>query len=148
MTDDYGGKFGNIRKVCDEIDRANGIQPDKTFAEIEAEKKEQLLNGLRAELLGYQQTAQQAAVNRTLEELKQKVSKNELEGENLAEAERMINNPSLITATAIDADFGDKMPRVKELLSLIANPEKAQEQADREDFISKMKGFSERATKK
>ena len=148
MAEDYGGQFGNIRKVFDEQNKKNGVEPDKTPEEIQTAKRDKILDGLRNELAGYQQTAQQKALDRTVATLKDKVSNGELTGENLAEAERMINDPSLITATAVDEDFGDKLPRVKELLSLIANPDRATEEADKEDFLAAMRGFGERATQK
>lgn len=148
MAEDYGGQFGNIRKVFDEQNKKNGIEPDKTPEEIQAAKRDKILDGLRNELAGYQQTAQQKALGRTVATLKDKVSNGELTGENLAEAERMINDNSLITVTALDEDFGDKLPRVKELLSLIANPDRATEKADKEDFLAAMRDFGERATQK
>lgn len=148
MAEDYGGQFGNIRKVFDEQNKKNGVEPDKTPEEIQAAKRDKILNGLREELASYQQTAQQNALDRTVATLKDKVSNGELTGENLTEAERMISDPSLITATTLDEDFGDKLPRVKELLSLIANPDRATEEADKEDFLADMRGFGERTTQK
>lgn len=148
MAEEYGGQFGNVRKVFDEQNKKNGIEPDKTFEEQQTEKRDKILDGFRSELADYQEKAQQKALERTIASLKDKVSNGELEGEELEEAERMINDPSLITATAVDEDFGDKLPRVKELLSLIANPDRATEQADKEDFLAAMKGFGERAAQK
>ena len=46
--------------------------------------------------------------------------------------------------TATEADYGTNYPRVKELLDMIANPEKAKQQQEQADFIAKMKGYSER----
>lgn len=148
MAEEYGGQFGNVRKVFDEQNKKNGIEPDKTFEEIQATKRDKMLDGFRSELADYQQTAQQKAQERTIASLKDRVANGELEGDELAAAERMINDPSLITATAVDEDFGDKLPRVKELLSLIANPDRATEQADKEDFLEALKGFAERAAQK
>lgn len=148
MAEEYGGQFGNVRKVFDEQNKKNGIEPDKTFEEQQTEKRDKILDGFRSELADYQEKAQQKALERTIASLKDKVSNGELEGEELEETERMINDPSLITATAVDEDFGDKLPRVKELLSLIANPDRATEQADKEDFLAAMKGFGERAAQK
>ena len=54
----------------------------------------------------------------------------------------------MITATLTDADYGTNLPRVKELLDFIANPDKAQKKIDQESFIAMMKGFSERNAKK
>lgn len=148
MTEEYGGQFGNVRKVFDEQNKKNGIEPNKTFEEIQATKRDKILDGFRSELADYQQKAQQKALERTIASLKDRVANGEIEGDELAAAERMINDPSSITATAVDEDFGDKLPRVKELLSLIANPDRATEQADKEDFLEALKGFGERAAQK
>ena len=140
MSEDYGGRFGSLRAVFEEQNEKNGIPQEKTYAEKEAEKKEKLLDGLRDELATYQQAALQKAQERTLASLKDKVSRGELEGESLTEAYRMISNPSLITATATDEDYGDKLTRVRVLLSLIANPEKAEEKVNQDEFIKRMEG--------
>lgn len=148
MAKDYGGRFGSLRAVFEEQNEKNGIPQEKTYAEKEAEKKEKLLDGLRDELATYQQAALQKAQERTLASLKDKVSRGELEGESLTEAYRMISNPSLITATATDEDYGDKLTRVRVLLSLIANPEKAEKKVNQEEFIKRMEGYAKRNTKK
>lgn len=148
MSEDYGGRFGSLRAVFEEQNEKNGIPQEKTYAEKEAEKKEKLLDGLRDELATYQQAALQKAQERTLASLKDKVSRGELEGESLTEAYRMISNPSLITATATDEDYGDKLTRVRVLLSLIANPEKAEEKVNQDEFIKRMEGYAKRNTKK
>lgn len=148
MANDYGGRFGSLRAFFEEQNEKNGIPQEKTYAEKEAEKKEKLLDGLRDELATYQQAALQKAQERTLASLKDKVSRGELEGESLTEAYRMISNPSLITATATDEDYGDKLTRVRVLLSLIANPEKAEKKVNQEEFIKRMEGYAKRNTKK
>ena len=148
MAEEYGGQFGNVRKVFEEQNKKNGIEPDKTFEEIQATKRDKILDGFRSELAGYQQKAQQKALERTIASLKDRVANGELEEDELAAAERMINDPSLIIATAVDEDFGDKLPRVKELLSQIANPDRAIEQAGKKEFLEALKGFGERAAQK
>lgn len=148
MVDDYGGQFGYLRKVFDERRKELGIPKDKNNAEIEAENREKLLNGLRGELAGYQTTAQETAKTRELGNLRTLYASGSLDEEQKAEVINKILNPSLITATLTDADYGTNLPRVKELLDMIANPEKAQEKIDQEIFIARMKGFSERNAKK
>lgn len=148
MANDYGGRFGSLRQTFEEQAKKLGWEQEKTPAERQAEQREKLLDGLRGELATYQKEALQKAQERTLASLKDKVSKGELDGESLTEAKRMITNPSLITATATDEDYGDKLPRVRALLSLIANPEKAEEEVDQEEFIKRMEGYAERNAKK
>ena len=58
--------------------------------------------------------------------------------------EKILNSSSIAVT---DADYGTNLPRVKELLDFIANPEKAQKKIDQESFIAMMKGFSERNAK-
>lgn len=148
MANDYGGRFGSLRQTFEEQAKKLGWEQEKTPAERQAEQREKLLDGLRGELATYQQAALQKAQERTLASLKDKVSRGELEGESLTEAYHMISNPSLITATATDEDYGDKLPRVRALLSLIANPEKAEEEVNQEEFIKRMEGYAKRNTKK
>lgn len=135
---------------------------DKTFSEmmheklaVEREKRAQereqqrneFLNGFRSELEGYQQKALETAKTRELGNLRTLYASGSLDEEQKAEIQEKILNPSLITATATEADYGTNLPRVKELLDFIANPEKAQQKIDQESFIARMKGFSERNAK-
>lgn len=135
---------------------------DKTFSEmmheklaVEREKRAQereqqrneFLNGFRSELEGYQQKALETAKTRELGNLRTLYTSGSLDEEQKAEIQEKILNPSLITATATDADYGTNLPRVKELLDFIANPEKAQKKIDQESFIARMQGFSERNAK-
>lgn len=147
MADNYGGQFGNLHKFFEERRKELGIPKDKTYAEIEAENREKLLNGLRNELVGYHTNAQETAKTRELGNLRTLYASGSLDEEQKAEVREKILNPSLITATATDADYGTNLPRVKELLDMIANPEKAQQKIDQESFIARMKGFSERNAK-
>lgn len=147
MEQNYGGRFGSLHKFFDEQDKKNGIAPDKTFQELVTEKRDKILNNLRNKLAGYQTTAQQKAVERTLASLKDQVSKGEITGNELTEAERMINDPTLIKVSPLDEDFGDNLSLVKHLLSLIANPDRATAEADKADFLAAMKGFGERNAK-
>lgn len=148
MEQNYGGRFGRLLKVFEEQDKKNGIAPDKTFQELVTEKRDKILNNLRKKLAGYQTTAQQKAVERTLASLKDQVSKGEITGNELTEAERMINDPTLIKVSPLDEDFGDNLSLVKHLISLIANPDRAIEEADQADFLAAMKGFGERNARK
>lgn len=148
MEQNYGGRFGSLHKFFDEQDKKNGIAPDKTFQELVTEKRDKILNNLRNKLAGYQTTAQQKAVERTLASLKDQVSNGEITGNELTEAERMINDPTLIKVSPLDEDFGDNLSLVKHLLSLIANPDRATEEADQADFLAAMKGFGERNARK
>lgn len=148
MEQNYGGRFGSLLKFLEEQDKKNGIAPDKTFQELVAEKQEKILNNLRNKLAGYQTTAQQKAVERTLASLKDQVSKGEITVNELTEAERMINDPTLIKVSPLDEDFGDNLSLVKHLLSLIANPDRAIEEADQAEFLAAMKGFGERNARK
>lgn len=148
MEQNYGGRFGSLHKFFDEQDKKNGIAPDKTFQELVTEKRDKILNNLRNKLAGYQTTAQQKAVERTLASLKDQVSKGEITGNELTEAERMINDPTLIKVSPLDEDFGDNLSLVKHLLSLIANPDRATAEADKADFLAAMKGYGERNAKK
>lgn len=132
---------------------------DKTFSEMmheqmaaeqakRAQEREQqrneFLNGLRSELEGYQTKALETAKTRELGNLRNKLNSGSLDEEQKAEVQEKILNPSLITVTATETDYGTDYPRVKELLDMIANPEKAKQQQEQADFIAKMQGFSER----
>ena len=132
---------------------------DKTFSEMmheqmaaeqakRAQEREQqrneFLNGLRSELEGYQTKALETAKTRELGNLRNQLNSGSLDEEQKAEVQEKILNPSLITVTATETDYGTDYPRVKELLDMIANPEKAKQQQEQADFIAKMQGFSER----
>lgn len=132
---------------------------DKTFSELIQEQmaaeqakralereqqRNELLNGFRSELDGYQQKALETAKTRELGNLRAQYNSGSLDEEQKAEIQKKILNPSLITVTATEADYGTNLPRVKELLDMIANPEKAKQQQEQADFIAKMQGFSER----
>lgn len=132
---------------------------DKTFSEMmheqmaaeqakRAQEREQqrneFLNGLRSELEGYQTKALETAKTRELGNLRNQLNSGSLDEEKKAEVQEKILNPSLITVTATEADYGTNYPRVEELLDMIANPEKAKHQQEQADFIAKMKGYSER----
>lgn len=148
MIDEYGGQYGAMRKFFDERNKELGIPKDKTYAEIESDKKEAILDSLKKELSVYQETAKVNAQARTIAALKQKLDAGELEGDSKEAAEKMVNSPSLFTFSITDEDFGDKHARVKELLKLIENPDEAQKQAEQTEFCAKMKNFSERYEKK
>ena len=132
---------------------------DKTFSEMmheqmaaeqakRAQEREQqrneFLNGLRSELEGYQTKALETAKTRELGNLRNQLNSGSLDEEQKAEVQEKILNPSLITVTATEADYGTNYPRVKDLRDMIANPEKAKQQQEQADFIAKMKGYSER----
>lgn len=136
---------------------------EKTFSEMKHEeiaaemakraqereqKRNEFLNGFRSELADYQQKAMETAKARELEKLRILYFSGSLNEEQKAEVTNKILNPSLITATLTDADYGTNLPRVKELLDFIANPDKAKKKIDQESFIAMMKGFSERNAKK
>lgn len=133
---------------------------DKTFSEMMHEKiaeniakraqeleqqRNEFLNGFRSELEGYQQKALETAKTRELGNLRTLFASGLLDEEQKEKIQEKIINSSLITVT--DADYGTNLPRVKELLDMIANPEKAQKKIDQESFIAMMKGFSERNAK-
>lgn len=135
---------------------------DKTFSEMmheqmaaeqakRAQEREQqrneFLNGLRSELEDYQTKALETAKTRELGNLRNQLNSGSLDEEQKAEVQEKILNPSLITVTATEADYGTNYPRVKELLDMIENPEKAKQQQEQADFIAKMQGFSERNAK-
>lgn len=132
---------------------------DKTFSEMmheqmaaeqakRAQEREQqrneFLNGLRSELEGYQTKALETAKTRELGNLRNQLNSGSLDEEQKAEIQEKILNPSLIAVTATEDDYGTNYQRVKELLDMIANPEKAKHQQEQADFIAKMKGYSER----
>lgn len=136
---------------------------DKTFSEMMHEKiaedmakiaqereqqRNEFLNGFRSELEGYQQKALETAKTRELGNLRTLYASGSLDEAQKAEVQEKILNPSLITVTTTEADYGTNLPRVKELLDFIANPEKAQKKIDQESFIARIKGFSERNAKK
>lgn len=123
------------------------IDMEKRAQERE-QKRNEFLNGFRSELVDYQQKAMETAKARELEKLRILYFSGSLNEEQKAEVTNKILNPSLITATLTDADYGTNLPRVKELLDFIANPDKAQKKIDQESFIAMMKGFSERNAKK
>ena len=116
-------------------------------AQEREQQRNEFLNGLRSELEGYQTKALETAKTRELGNLRNQLNSGSLDEEQKAEVQEKILNPSLITATATEADYGTNLPRVKELLDFIANPEKAQKKIDQESFIAMMKGFSERNAK-
>lgn len=132
---------------------------DKTFSEMMQEQmaaeqakrvqereqqRNEFLDGFRSELKGYQQKALETAKTRELGNLRAQYNSGSLDEEQKAEIQEKILNPSLITVTTTEADYGTNLPRVKELLDMIANPEKAKQQQEQADFIAKMQGFSER----
>lgn len=123
------------------------INMEKRAQERE-QKRNEFLNGFRSELADYQQKAMETAKARELEKLRTLYFSGSLNEEQKAEVTNKILNPSLITATLTDADYGTNLPRVKELLDFIANPDKAQKKIDQESFIAMMKGFCERNAKK
>lgn len=133
---------------------------DKTFSEMMHEKiaeniakraqereqqRNEFLNGFRSELEGYQQKALETAKTRELGNLRTLFTSGLLDEEQKEKIQEKILNSSSIAVT--DADYGTNLPRVKELLDFIANPEKAQKKIDQESFIAKIKGFSERNAK-
>lgn len=133
---------------------------DKTFSEMMHEKiaeniakraqereqqRNEFLNGFRSELEGYQQKALETAKTRELGNLRTLFTSGLLDEEQKEKIQEKILNSSSIAVT--DADYGTNLPRVKELLDFIANPEKAQKKIDQESFIAMMKGFSERNAK-
>lgn len=118
------------------------------LAQEREQQRNEFLNGFRSELEGYQQKALETAKTRELGNLRTLYASGSLDEEQKAEVQEKILNPSLITATATEADYGTNLPRVKELLDMIANPDKAQKKIDQESFIERMKGFSERNAKK
>lgn len=133
---------------------------DKTFSEMMHEKiaeniakraqereqqRNEFLNGFRSELEGYQQKALETAKTRELGNLRTLFTSGLLDEEQKEKIQEKILNSSSIAVT--DADYGTNLPRVKELLDFIANPEKTQKKIDQESFIAMMKGFSERNAK-
>lgn len=133
---------------------------DKTFSEMMHEKiaedmakiaqereqqRNEFLNGFRSELEGYQQKALETAKTRELGNLRTLFTSGLLDEEQKEKIQEKILNSSSIAVT--DADYGTNLPRVKELLDFIENPEKAQKKIDQESFIAMMKGFSERNAK-
>lgn len=133
---------------------------DKTFSEMMHEKiaediakraqereqqRNEFLNGFRSELEGYQQKTLETAKTRELGNLRTLFTSGLLDEEQKEKIQEKILNSSSIAVT--DADYGTNLPRVKELLDFIANPEKAQKKIDQESFIAMMKGFSERNAK-
>lgn len=151
MAEDYGGKFGQMRKVFDEQAKKAGLKPEPTATERAEKQRVNVLDTLRGELLTYQAKAEESARNRTLEELRKKLSNGLLEGEDKEEAERMVDNPSLIEAQPIDEDYGENRKRVAVLVDLIKDPAKedeAEQEAEHINFIKNMKGFSDRHANK
>lgn len=116
------------------------------IAQEREQQRNEFLNGFRSELEGYQQKALETAKTRELDNLRTLYASGLLNEEQKTEViNKILLNPSSITVT--DADYGTNLPRVKELLDFIANPEKAQKKIDQESFIAFMKGFSERNAK-
>lgn len=123
------------------------INMEKRAQERE-QKRNEFLNGFRSELEGYQQKALETAKTRVLDNLRTIYASGLLDEEQKAAIQEKILSPSFIVPTVTDADYGTNLPRVKELLDFIANPDKAQKKIDQESFIAMMKGFSERNAKK
>lgn len=123
------------------------INMEKRAQERE-QKRNEFLNGFRSELEGYQQKALETAKTRVLGNLRTIYASGLLDEEQKAAIQEKILSPSFIVPTVTDADYGTNLPRVKELLDFIANPDKAQKKIDQESFIAMMKGFSERNAKK
>lgn len=72
------------------------------------------------------------------------------EGE-LTEAERqhytdLIISPDAIPTEELDIDYGENADRAAEIATFIQHPEMIEEQSNRENFIARMQGFSERNT--
>lgn len=117
----------------------------KMRAQEREQQRNEFLNGFRSELEGYQQKALETAKTRELGNLRTLFTSGLLDEEQKEKIQEKILNSSSIAVT--DADYGTNLPRVKELLDFIANPEKAQKKIDQESFIAMMKGFSERNAK-
>lgn len=103
---------------------------------------------LAEELAGYQAKATEKARTRTVAELAAKLATGEgLTDEEKEDFAKKIADPSLMAVTPTDSDYGEDSARAKELLSLMADPEKAQKQMEQEKFISFMHGHAERNKK-
>lgn len=128
-----------------------GILNEKvdTYEERRAKELDAVKAKLAKELAGYQTKATEAARTRTVAELAAKLATDEgLTDEEKEDFANKVANPSLIVVTPTDSDYGENAARVKELLSLVANPEQAEKQMEQEAFISNIVASAERRMKK
>lgn len=136
MADDFGGLFGEFRRMCVESDTTPKNEGNKSFAEkLEAYKKE------LAELYT---KAVAAARAKKVDEYRQL-----LKVGGLTEAERqhytdLIVSPDAIATELLDVDYGENADRAAELATFIQHPEMVEEQTEQDDFIKRMEGFAER----
>ena len=136
MVDDFGGLFGEFRRMCVENDTTPKNGGNKPFAEkLEAYKKE------LAELYT---KAVAAARAKKVDEYRQL-----LKVGGLTEAERqhytdLIVSPDAIATELLDVDYGENTDRAAELATFIQHPEMVEEQTEQDDFIKRMEGFAER----
>lgn len=128
-----------------------GLLNDKvdTYEERRAKELDAVKAKLAEELAGYQTKATEAARIRTVAELSAKLATGEgLTDEEKEDFAKKIADPSLIEVTPTDSDYGENADRAKELLSLMATPERAEKQMETEAFISSIAASAERMAKK
>lgn len=136
MEDNYGGRFGEFRRMC--------VEGDTTPQKPENKKLTETLAAYKTELAELYTKAVAAARAKKVDEYRQLLKTGEL-----TEAERqhytdLIVSPDAIATELLDVDYGENADRAAELATFIQHPEMVEEQTEQQDFIKRMEGFAER----
>lgn len=136
MADDFGGRFGEFRRMCVEGDTTTQKKENKTVTEK--------LAAYKTELAELYTKAVAAARAKKVDEYRQL-----LKAGGLTEAERqhytdLVVSPDAIATELLDVDYGENADRAAELATFIQHPETVEEQTEQQDFIKRMEGFAER----
>ena len=137
MKDDFGGRFGELRRIFAERDTTTQQKPENKAVTDK-------LAAYKTELTELYTKAVAAARAKKVDEYRQLLKMG-----GLTEAERqhytdLIVSPDAIATELLDVDYGENLDRAAELATLIQHPEKVEEQTEQQDFIKRMEGFAER----
>lgn len=139
MSDDFGGRFGEIRRMC--------VEGDKTPPQSKENK------AVTDKLAAYKKELSELYTKAVAEARAKKVDEYRqiLKGGELTEAERqhytdLIVSPDAIATEMLDIDYGENADRAAELATLIQHPETIAEQTEQADFIARMADYAERNT--
>lgn len=136
MEDDFRGRFGEFRRMCVESDTTPKNEGKKPFAEkLEAYKKE------LAELYT---KAVAAARAKKVDEFRKLLQSGEITEEERQRYTGFVVSPETISTEGLNVDYGENADRAVELAAIIQHPEAAEQQAEQDDFIKRMKDFAER----
>lgn len=137
MKDDFSGRFGELRRIFAERDTTTQQKPEN-------KARTEKLAAYKTELAELYTKAVAAARAKKVDEYRQLLKMG-----GLTEAERqhytdLIVSPDAIATELLDVDYGENLDRAAELSTFIQHPETIEEQTERDDFIKRLKGFSER----